>query len=231
MGLSSCLILLGASLIYSFTGLTNLESIYSLISTYSVLPNSILNLGFAQDLSSNIYFFDLEKGPIGNGIGGESLNHFNFQGISLGLILIFVGFLFKISGAPFHNWSPDRKFGKLSLIGNKLPNSGDTLELLIPNHKWKFMSGWSNYSCTVTSQKASEKNVGNRGSKTIFLIRNIVKEQRVNGSWVFFNIKDTLRCTLMVFERKYQVKIPSKLKLKNGFILQNLTTIIIYKHR
>ena len=31
-GLSSCLILLGAGLIYSFTGLTNFESIYSLIS-------------------------------------------------------------------------------------------------------------------------------------------------------------------------------------------------------
>jgi NADH-ubiquinone oxidoreductase chain 2 len=33
-GLSSCLILLGSGLIYSFTGLTNLESIYSLISVY-----------------------------------------------------------------------------------------------------------------------------------------------------------------------------------------------------
>jgi NADH-ubiquinone oxidoreductase chain 2 len=29
------------------------------------------------------------------------------QGISLGLILIFVGFLFKIAAAPLHNWSPD----------------------------------------------------------------------------------------------------------------------------
>jgi NADH-ubiquinone oxidoreductase chain 2 len=33
-GLSSCLILLGSGLIYSFTGLTNLEAIYSLISVY-----------------------------------------------------------------------------------------------------------------------------------------------------------------------------------------------------
>jgi NADH-ubiquinone oxidoreductase chain 2 len=33
-GLSSCLILLGSGLIYSFTGLTNLEGIYSLISVY-----------------------------------------------------------------------------------------------------------------------------------------------------------------------------------------------------
>ena len=33
-GLSSCLILLGSGLIYSFTGLTNFEGIYSLISVY-----------------------------------------------------------------------------------------------------------------------------------------------------------------------------------------------------
>nr|YP_009463023.1 NADH dehydrogenase subunit 2 [Pleurotus citrinopileatus]AUW35266.1 NADH dehydrogenase subunit 2 [Pleurotus citrinopileatus] len=68
-GLSSCIILLGAGLIYSFTGLTNFESIYSLI----------------------------------------SVSEFNYviQGLSLGLTLIFVGFLFKIAAAPLHNWSPD----------------------------------------------------------------------------------------------------------------------------
>jgi NADH-ubiquinone oxidoreductase chain 2 len=44
-GLSSCLILLGSGLIYSFTGLTNLESIYSLISVYDDLSQG-LTLGF-----------------------------------------------------------------------------------------------------------------------------------------------------------------------------------------
>ena len=44
-GLSSCLILLGSGLIYSFTGLTNLESIYSLISVYEDLSQG-LTLGF-----------------------------------------------------------------------------------------------------------------------------------------------------------------------------------------
>jgi NADH-ubiquinone oxidoreductase chain 2 len=46
-GLSSCLILLGGGLIYSFTGLTNFESIYSLISVsenYNIIQG--LNLGF-----------------------------------------------------------------------------------------------------------------------------------------------------------------------------------------
>jgi NADH-ubiquinone oxidoreductase chain 2 len=68
-GLSSCILLLGSGLIYAYTGLTNFESIYSLI----------------------------------------SVSEYNYiiQGLSLGLILILVGFLFKIAAAPLHNWSPD----------------------------------------------------------------------------------------------------------------------------
>ena len=68
-GLSSCFILLGSGLIYFYTGLTNLESIYSLISVFN--------------------------------LNGTS------QGITLGLILVFVGFLFKIAAAPLHSWAPD----------------------------------------------------------------------------------------------------------------------------
>ena len=67
--LSSCLILLGCSLIYIYTGLTHLDSIYSFI---TVTDNS--------------------------GI---------LQGISLGIVLIFIGFFFKVGAAPLHNWSPD----------------------------------------------------------------------------------------------------------------------------
>jgi NADH-ubiquinone oxidoreductase chain 2 len=68
-GLSSCLILLGSGLIYSYTGITNFESLYHLISV-------------------------------------SELNYI-IQGLSLGLIIILIGFLFKISAAPLHNWSPD----------------------------------------------------------------------------------------------------------------------------
>ena len=68
-GLSSCILLLGCGLIYSFTGLTQLESIYSIVSVSD---------------SNNI-----------------------IQGLSLGLILIIIALLFKISAAPLHNWSPD----------------------------------------------------------------------------------------------------------------------------
>ncbi len=79
--LSSCLILLGTGLIYSFTGLTNLESIYSLV---SVSDTSALGNGLAMPASANI-----------------------IQGLNLGLIIIVIGFLFKISAAPLHHWAPD----------------------------------------------------------------------------------------------------------------------------
>ena len=67
--LSSCIILLGSSILYTYSGLTNLESIYNLISVNENTPN--------------------------------------LQGLILGLVLIIVGYLFKVSAAPFHNWAPD----------------------------------------------------------------------------------------------------------------------------
>ena len=67
--LSSCIILLGASIIYTYTGITHFDSIYSFI-------------------------FVTENQAI-------------LQGISLGIVLIFIGFFFKVGAAPLHNWSPD----------------------------------------------------------------------------------------------------------------------------
>jgi NADH-ubiquinone oxidoreductase chain 2 len=68
--LASCFILLGSGLIYTFTGLTHLESIYNLISV------------------------------------NEPLSYLT-QGLALGFIFIFSGFLLKIAAAPLHNWAPD----------------------------------------------------------------------------------------------------------------------------
>ena len=64
----------------------------------------------------------------------------------------------------------------------------------------------------VTSHKMSENEMGYRGSKSEFVSHtDSVKEQRVDGSW---SIKAKsrqmlLRCTLMGFERNYQIKIPT----------------------
>jgi hypothetical protein len=104
-GFSSCLILLGIGLIYSYTGLTNFESIYLLNSISGIDQPTVL------------------------------------QGLSLGLIIIFVGFLFKIAAAPLHNWSPERGLRKSSIVGIKLSNSGNTLELTIPKHNRKVDGG------------------------------------------------------------------------------------------
>jgi len=79
-GLSSALILLGTALIYSYTGLTQFESIYSLVQVTgyeTVLENSMT-------VPYNVS-----------------------NGVTCGLLLIGIGFLFKVAAAPLHNWAPD----------------------------------------------------------------------------------------------------------------------------
>ena len=70
-----------------------------------------------------------------------------------------------------------------SLKWVKLSNSGDSLKLLIPSYNRKVISGWTNHSCMVISQKIFEKKMGYRGSKSDPYSLTSVKEQRVDGSW------------------------------------------------
>jgi len=108
------------------------------------------------------------------------------------------------------NWA-DMCFGK-TLNWLELSNSGDPLKLMIPSYSRKAISGWNNYPGKVTSHKMNENEMGYRGSKSDVL-NTSVKEQRVDGSWLLKNIAipiRSLRCTLMGFERSYQVKIPAK---------------------
>ena len=109
---------------------------------------------------------------------------------------------------------PVRWLGKSSNIWDKLSNYGNPLKLMVPNYSWKTICGWINYSGKVISQKMSENKMGNRVSKSVVLENVTVKEQRVNGSWCGgassnLGLRTHLRCTLMGFERNYQVKIPS----------------------
>jgi NADH-ubiquinone oxidoreductase chain 2 len=64
-GLSSCIILLGASIIYTYTGLTNFESIYSLI---SVSDNNNIIQGFSLGLIFIIigFLFKIAAAPLHN---------------------------------------------------------------------------------------------------------------------------------------------------------------------
>ena len=70
----------------------------------------------------------------------------------------------------------------------------------------------------------SENEIGYRGSKSVFQSPQpkeiSVKEQRVDGSYYGFFPK--LRCTLMGFERSYQIKYPSNPFLKKYFSTLNI---------
>jgi hypothetical protein len=70
----------------------------------------------------------------------------------------------------------------------------------------------------VTNNKIIENEMGNRGSKSVFILKS-VKEQRVDGNRWIRPIH--LRCTLMGCENSYQIKILSKqLNInKNYFLL------------
>ena len=113
-------------------------------------------------------------------------------------------------------------FGK-TLNWLKLSNSGDTLKLMIPSYSRKAISGQNNYLGMVTSHKMSENEMGYRGSKSEFQSPQpkeiSVKEQRVDGS--YFGFFPKLRCTLMGFERSYQIKNPSNQFFKKYFSIFN----------
>jgi len=91
---------------------------------------------------------------------------------------------------------------------------------MVPSYSRKAISGWTNYSCKVISHKIDENQMDNRGSKSEF--HNSVKEQRVDGSWCIEKYNSLhLRCTLMGFERNYQIKIPSNQLNKLSFSTLN----------
>ena len=77
-GLSSCFILLGLSLLYVNSGTTNLDGYY-IITNLSQYKNNINNI----------------------------VSIYNIDYINLSLLIMSIGFLFKVSAAPFHFWSPD----------------------------------------------------------------------------------------------------------------------------
>ena len=84
-GLASCFILLGSSLLYANSGTTSLEGIYVISSISEVYA----------DLGENMHEY------------GEVLSWYKPYYIHISLIILAVGFLVKISAAPFHFWSPD----------------------------------------------------------------------------------------------------------------------------
>ena len=81
-GLSSCFILLGTSLLYANSGTTNLDGVY--------IITSLSDIDSASGNSSK-----------------DILYWYKSYYINFSLLILSVGFLFKVSAAPFHFWSPD----------------------------------------------------------------------------------------------------------------------------
>ena len=79
-GLSSCFILFATSLLYANSGTTNLDGFY-VITSLSNISN--------QDYINNVIYW------------------YKPFYINISLVIMSVGFLFKVSAAPFHFWSPD----------------------------------------------------------------------------------------------------------------------------
>ncbi len=78
-GLSSCFILLGTALLYGNSGTTNLDGLYVITSLSDLV----------KDNSDNVLYW------------------YKSYYINFSLLILSVGFLFKVSAAPFHFWSPD----------------------------------------------------------------------------------------------------------------------------
>jgi len=78
-GLSSCFILLSTGLLYANSGTTNLDSLYIITSISSVSKENLVGL---------LYWYKSYY-------------------IHISLLIMSIGFLFKVSAAPFHFWSPD----------------------------------------------------------------------------------------------------------------------------
>lgn len=104
-GLSSCFILLGSSLLYLNSGLTNLDGIYVLASLCE------------ENKGVEAVTFIIDNGFI------KTIN-VNSQSFNLALQIMIIGYLFKVSAAPFHFWSPD--------VYDALPTLVTTFVAIVP---------------------------------------------------------------------------------------------------
>ena len=93
-GLSSCFILLGTTLLYANSGTTNLDGIYVL--------TSISDLSYT---STGVNEVDMVAAS--RDLNNEDLDWYKSDYINISFLILSVGFLFKVSAAPFHFWSPD----------------------------------------------------------------------------------------------------------------------------
>lgn len=95
---SSGILLFGCSMVYGFTGITNFNELAKLLAGSTVnlsdLSTAVLSLNSNYLVNSGLSAAGVVVGPLQNGV-------------IIGIIFIAVGFLFKLTAAPFHMWAPD----------------------------------------------------------------------------------------------------------------------------
>lgn len=153
--LSSCLILLGSAIIYSYTGLTQFEALNTLMSilvqaiepvsnsltTFSTtgedklnldlsIPLPLLHAGSELSEAVNTSIASVTSANTGLDLELNNLSILNQQVVggyiyygneikkafTIGLIILIIGFLFKISAAPFYQWAPDVYDGTPTIV-------------------------------------------------------------------------------------------------------------------
>ena len=220
----------GAQIITTFSVM--LTTIFAAITFFEVglnnIPVSIQLFKWIDSESLNVYW------------------GFNFDSLTVTMLIpvLIVSSLVHLYSIGYMSHDPFNRTRDTDSRG-KLPNSGDLLKLLISSCDGNVTSGWTNYSCKVISQKMNENEMDNRGYKSAFsadfynnmilfskshinseaiLTESLnkleaVKEQRVDGSDVTDLALNpvALRCTLMDFERNYQVKTLSKQLMSKNF--------------
>jgi NADH-ubiquinone oxidoreductase chain 2 len=93
-GLSSCFILLGTGLLYANSGSTNLDGLY-IITSLSDISDSLITANVEQ--TNNNILQSIQSISLFREFSGEEAYYINFS-----LLILSVGFLFKVSAAPFH---------------------------------------------------------------------------------------------------------------------------------
>lgn len=155
-------------------------------------------------------------------------------------ILIF-GWIIALLLSSLFSLMIGAKWSRKSLKCLQLPNSGNSLNLMVPSDGLKAISVWTNYSCMVISQKMIKREMGNRGSKSMVLISKsiVVKEPRVYGNWLGWYVTPSLRCIIIGFKNKLSgqnpffvwVLFPSPAKLEKERNQINMHTRRLYCHK
>lgn len=92
---SSGLLLFGCSLVYGFTGAIEFSELSKIFASLAApLPTSAETVEAAVSDGSTL-FYDVTTSTS------------SWRGCELGMIFLIIGFLFKLTAAPFHMWAPD----------------------------------------------------------------------------------------------------------------------------